>query len=247
MKQLEVRFLKNNLIVNTNRTVAMSFHLCQLKPPYQLCILLQNTETVYMSEVKFLGMYIMENLSWQAHICSPCHSLSVTYFIIISLKNILSNRMFWSIYFAYFQLRMSTTARNNSKYKGTAYLKKKVIRLITGIKKYESCRQKFKENRILTETSLYVLFFVKKYKGNLKQNFVIQEHNMRSKYDLHTQLCNTTLFQKIVLNTGVKLYKYLPSKIKKSDNFNCFRKEVKLALLNNLFYKPEEFLQAKSV
>ena len=29
-------------------------------------------------------------------------------------------------------------------------IQKKVIRLITGIKKYESCRLKFKENRILT-------------------------------------------------------------------------------------------------
>jgi hypothetical protein len=42
-------------------------------------------------------------------------------------------------------------------------------------------------------------------------------------------------------------YKYLPSKIKKLDNFNHFRKEMKLALSNNLFYILEEFLQAKSM
>ena len=36
-------------------------------------------------------------------------------------------------------------------------IQKKVIRLITGINKYESCRQKFKENRIITVTSIYVL------------------------------------------------------------------------------------------
>jgi len=44
-------------------------------------------------------------------------------------------------------------------------IQKKVIRLITGIKKYESCRQKFKENRILTVTSMYILevfCFIKK-------------------------------------------------------------------------------------
>jgi hypothetical protein len=35
---------------------------------------------------------------------------------------------------------------------------------------------------------------------------------------------------------GVRLYKRLPLKIKKSDNFNQFRKEVKLMLLNNSFY-----------
>jgi hypothetical protein len=75
---------------------------------------------------------------------------------------------------------------------------------------------------------LEVLCCVKKYTESLKQNFMILEHNMRSKYDLHTQFCNTALFQKSVLNTGVKLYTYLPSKIKKLDNFNHFRKEVEL-------------------
>ena len=60
---------------------------------------------------------------------------------------------------------------------------------------------------------LEVLCFIKKYKGNLKQNFMIHEYNMRSKCDLYTQFCNTTFFQKSVLNMGVTLYKYLSSKI----------------------------------
>jgi hypothetical protein len=94
---------------------------------------------------------------------------------------------------------------------------------------------------------LEVLCFVKKYKGNVKQNFMIHEHNMRSKYDLHTQFRNTSLFQKSVLNMGVKLYKYLPSKIKKLDNFDCFKKEVQLVLLNNSFFTLEEFSQSTSV
>jgi hypothetical protein len=54
MKQLEAWFLNNNLIVNTTKTVAMSFHLHQSKPPYKPNILLRNTEIIYMSEVKFL-------------------------------------------------------------------------------------------------------------------------------------------------------------------------------------------------
>jgi hypothetical protein len=43
------------------------------------------------------------------------------------------------------------------------------------------------------------------------------------------------------------LYKHLPLKIKKLDNFNRFRKEVKSTLLKNLFYMIEEFLQANLV
>jgi len=46
---------------------------------------------------------------------------------------------------------------------------------------------------------------------------------------------------------GVRLHKRLPLKIKKLDNFNQFRKEVKLMLLNYSFYTLEEFLQAKLV
>jgi hypothetical protein len=64
MKQLEAWFLYNDLIVNTTKTAAMSFHPCQSIPPYKPNILLQNTKIIYMSEVKFLGTYIAENLSW---------------------------------------------------------------------------------------------------------------------------------------------------------------------------------------
>jgi hypothetical protein len=46
---------------------------------------------------------------------------------------------------------------------------------------------------------------------------------------------------------GVRLYKHLPLKIKKLDNFNQYRKEVKSTFLNNLFYTLKEFLQAKLV
>jgi hypothetical protein len=125
-----------------------------------------------------------------------------------------------------------------------------VIRLITGVNKRESCRQKFKDKKILTVASLYVLevlCFMKKYKGNLKQNMVIHDHNTRSKYDLHTHFCKTALLQKSVLNTGIKLFKHLPVRIKKVDNFNCFKKEVTAVILNNSCYSIEEFLQSKIV
>jgi hypothetical protein len=48
--------------------------------------------------------------------------------------------------------------------------------------------------------------------------------------------CRETLFIDVE-------HKYLPSKIKKLENFNRFRKEVKLALLSNSFYRLEEFVQ----
>jgi len=68
MKQLEIWFLKNDLIINVTKTVALSFHLCHSKLTYKPHILLQNKEIEYKSEVKFLGLCITENLSWRAHV-----------------------------------------------------------------------------------------------------------------------------------------------------------------------------------
>jgi hypothetical protein len=113
--------------------------------------------------------------------------------------------MLWNIYYAHFQSQLRygiiLWGRTRESIK-ILRIQKKVITLITALKRNESCRQKFKKDRIHTVTSLYmleVLCFIKKYKGNLKHNFAIHEHNTRGKYDLHTQFCNTSLFQKSVI------------------------------------------------
>jgi len=114
-----------------------------------------------MPEIKFLGMRFTENLHWHAHICSLCHILSKAFFIIKSIKNTLSSHVLWNIYFSYFHSRLRYGIilwRGGTKESvKVLHIRKKVIRLIIGINKYESCRQKFKEKRILTVTSMYVL------------------------------------------------------------------------------------------
>jgi hypothetical protein len=85
------------------------------------------------------------------------------------------------------------------------------------------------------------------YKGDLKHNCEIHEYNTSSKYDVHTQSCNTSLLQNSVLHMSVGLYKCLPLQFKKLDNFNHFIKEEKSTLLTNSFYTLEQSLQAKLV
>ena len=121
-----------------------------------------------------------------------------------------------------------------------------VIQLISGVKTCDSCRHITMEYRSLTEASLYileVLCCIKKFKGNIKHNFHIHGYNTRGKIELHTQSCNTALFQKSVVNMGVKLYNRLPERIKTLNDFKSFKKEVKFLLINNSFYTIKEFLQ----
>jgi hypothetical protein len=97
-----------------------------------------------------------------------------------------------TIYFAYFQTRMKYgivfwgTGCDSIKF---FRMQKKVIRLIAGIKKCESCRQIFKDFKVLTMPSFYiveVLCFINKNKKNLNNKCHIHNHNTRSKCDYST-------------------------------------------------------------
>jgi hypothetical protein len=48
-KKLELCFLMNSLIVNTSKTVAMSFYLCPSNPPCKPRIVLFNTDITFKS------------------------------------------------------------------------------------------------------------------------------------------------------------------------------------------------------
>jgi hypothetical protein len=123
----------------------------------------------------------------------------------------------------------------------------KVVRMMTDLKSGESCRQKFKELKILTVIPLYVLevlCYVKKYRGGISENAVIHEHDTRRKTDLHIQSCKTSLFQKSVINIRIKLFNDVPSELKQLDDFKQFRKKLKLFLLTTPLYTLKEYLDS---
>jgi hypothetical protein len=59
-----------------------------------------------------------------------------------------------------------------------------------------SCRQLFKDCKILMVTSLYVfeVLLLKKYKYSVKKNKQVYDHNTRTNMDLHIKPCNTNLY-----------------------------------------------------
>jgi hypothetical protein len=49
------------------------------------------------------------------------------------------------------------------------------------------------------------------------------------------------MFQKSVINMGIKLFNHLSTELKQLDDFNHFRKKVKLFLLSKPLYTLEEY------
>ena len=69
-----------------------------------------------------------------------------------------------------------------------------------------SCRQLFKDCKVLTVTSLYVfevLCFLKKYKSAIQKNKQVHDHNTKTNMDLHTKPFNTNLYKKSAINMGI--------------------------------------------
>jgi hypothetical protein len=52
----------------------------------------------------------------------------------------------------------------------------------------------------------------------------------------------TEIYKKSVINMGTKVYNNLPKFLKEMDNYEAFKKELKLLLLLRSFYSVEEFV-----
>jgi hypothetical protein len=108
-----------------------------------------------------------------------------------------------------------------------------------------SCRQIFKEMRILTIASLYILEvinYLRRHYQFVELNSNIHTYNTQRKMDIHIQSYKTDLYERSVVNMGSKLYNKLADYIKKIESYKHFRKEMKSFLLLHTFYSVEEFV-----
>jgi len=116
----------------------------------------------YITETTFLGIHITEILKWNSHVQSLASKLNKVFFMIKSLKEVLSPNMIRNIYFTKFQslLRFGilfwggSGGELNTK---ILRIKKRTIRSMVGASSRTSCRQLFKELNIPTLASLYIL------------------------------------------------------------------------------------------
>jgi hypothetical protein len=97
MKQLEIWFQKNNLIINIEKTAAMSFHSKHTRFSLRPQITFKNINITYQSELRFLGIYITENLTWGAHARSLRAKLCKVIYIVKTLKETMSPYMIRNI------------------------------------------------------------------------------------------------------------------------------------------------------
>jgi hypothetical protein len=124
-------------------------------------------------------------------------------------------------------------------------LQKKIIRIITNTRKRESCRELFKDMKILPMYSQYIYSLIR-YTVNNKHlyNTNNEIHNCRTRYNnnLHMPIVNLIKFNKGAYFSGKNVFNHLLEYIKNlSNNWKYFISTLKR------FYISIHFIQLKNI
>ena len=72
----------NNLIVNTDKTIAMFFHNYQMKNPGLPYVIFDGSAIPVSTDTKFLGIHVNESLKWNHHYEVLKSKLNTGYYLI---------------------------------------------------------------------------------------------------------------------------------------------------------------------
>jgi hypothetical protein len=111
-------------------------------------------------DTKFLGIHVDSTLSWKIHIEQIINKLSSACYAMRSIKPLMSQETLKIVYYAYFHsiVNYGLIFWGNSSHSVTIFkIQKNIIRIITGCRSRDSCRDLFKNIKILSLQSQYIL------------------------------------------------------------------------------------------
>lgn len=239
-------FNANKLVINVDKTNIITYPENVTR---DLSFTLQNYILSPSKSYKILGLIIDNKLYWDDHVNALKIKLSKANFAISRVKRICQMHVLLKVYFGYFHSLLnygilfwgvSTTAQDVFK------LQKKVVRTMLGLRKTDSCRNVFKELKIMTVTNLFIykaLLYIYKNKPFINSNNEIHTYNTRNNRNLRMDFPHLGVFQKSFLYIGVKMFNFLPEDYKNIPNLKIFQKTIKTMLTEKVFYNIDEFFQ----
>lgn len=230
----------NDLVVNMNKTKQLAFGRRRDEIPALPEVDIEPNAT-------FLGLTIDETLSWSQHTDNLCKKLNTSLFVIKRILHISNPNTAKITYHSLFESHLrygiviwgGTTITNLQR---ILRVQKRVIRTLKGLGPRDSCREGFKDLRILTAVSLYiqeVILFVNR--NELPRGTDMHHYNTRHADNYILPAHHLSLYGRKPTYVGRKLYNSLPAEIKTQRG-----KDLKTALNRWLvarpFYTLEEYL-----
>lgn len=236
----------NNLNINLDKTKIMNFKL-RKNQSLSMDINYLSTKIEEMETMKFLGLYIDNNISWKSHIEHICNRLNQYSYALYRLSKVVNQSAVKTAYTAYVDsiLRYGVIFWGNSTDKLRAFrAQKQCIRATFGLKQMDSCRPYFVDYRLLTLPSLYIYecaIFVR-YNLNMFSYRTRARHNDQ----LCTKMCKTTFFSRNVVSMVIQVYNKVPISIRQTEDMRLFKEELKGFLIDRCYYTVSDYLRERN-
>ena len=196
-QQIAHWFQQNSLFLNFEKTNLIQF-FNKKQNDSTLNIIHNGSSVPKINEVKFLGLSINKTLSWITHIDTILPKLSSACYAMMSIKPYLSQQILKVVYYSYFHSIMSYGIifwGHTTNTIRVFRLQKRILRIMTGCGRRDSCRKLFVELKILTLPSLYIyqlIMFVNKNNELYVTNDAIHNYSTRQNKNLHQPAANLT-------------------------------------------------------
>lgn len=226
----------NNLILNKDKTSTVVFSLREIPE--------MPNENLHP---KFLGLTFDTTLNWQYHVHLVKARLSSSIFAMKCLCGELNQNSLIQAYYGLFHshLRYGLIVWGSSPHANEVFImQKKVLRVIAGVNMCHSCKNLFKEFKILTLFSLFIQQCLLYIRANI--------HLLDCRKDVHsynTRFCNNINLPKVRLAKtdkrpmmiAIKLYNKLPLDIRLLSDKD-FKIKLNYFLCKGSFYSIEEYM-----
>ena len=242
-------FKCNKLSLNISKTNFMQFQTVHSHTDHQYSIEIDNKPLERKDSIKFLGIIIDKNLTWNHHLSNVSSQISRGIGILYRVKNLLSKCTLLSLYNTLIlpYLNYGNIVWGNcckTKLDDILLLQKKAVRICTHSSFLEHTDPLFNKLKVLKIDDINELqtaiFMFKHSKNVLPLNFSnyftynknIHHYPTRSCNNIHLTNPKLLLAQKSLRHHGPDVWNNLPTYIKQKQFLNPFKKLLKQTLVN---------------
>ena len=207
-------------------------------------IVLDDTKLQRVTETKFLGVVIDENLSWKNHIQGISKTISRNIGVLNKIKYFIPKRILYTLYCSlvlpYLNYGILVWGCANKTYLDKLHkLQKWAVRIISNSHYRSHSRPLFHNYKILEIYDLYnveLAVFMYKYHYELLpkvfNNYFTKRSDIHDYHTRHSENYNHTRNKKVftdhaVKTTGPILWNSIDYHVRNANTLNCFRKTIK--------------------
>lgn len=227
-------FQNNGLQLNPNKTQRLVCSLSSAAPKDE--------------EVKLLGFVLDRKFSWNQHVQQVVCRLSRVSYLLIKLRNILTEPYLTTVYHALFHCHISYGLRlwgHSADVSQVLKMQKRALRIITFGGCRDHCRLLFVRLGILTVFSHYILVCLRHVKENLhsyNQRADVHGYNTRHRGLLDVPRVRLARTQRESSSAAVSLFNRLPASMRTADS-KVFVAKLTSFLKRRAYYSLSEFLE----